>query len=68
MTEPVGNLQRFDPFKNFKFRFQWDGRIVAGISKVSGLRCTTKVITHREGGDLSAEHKLPGLTRSLRAS
>mgnify|MGYP006210324017 CR=1 FL=1 len=30
------NAQRFDPYKNFKFRVKWDGRYVAGISKVRG--------------------------------
>ena len=29
------NAQRFDPYKNFKFRVKWDGRYVAGISKVA---------------------------------
>ena len=29
------NPQRFDPYKNFKFRVKWDGRYVAGVSKVS---------------------------------
>jgi hypothetical protein len=24
------NVQRFDPYKNFKFRVKWDGRYVAG--------------------------------------
>jgi hypothetical protein len=28
------NAQRFDPYKNFKFRVKWDGRYVAGVSKV----------------------------------
>ena len=56
------NAQRFDPYKNFKFRIKWDGMYVAGISKVSGLRQTTEVITHREGGGLSAERKSPGRT------
>lgn len=28
------NASRFDPYKNFKFRVRWDGRYVAGISKV----------------------------------
>ena len=28
------NASRFDPYKNFKFRVKWDGRYVAGISKV----------------------------------
>ena len=27
--------QRLDPYKNFKFRIRWDGRDVAGVSKVS---------------------------------
>ena len=35
------NAQRFDPYKNFKFRLKWDGCYVAGISKVSGLKRTT---------------------------
>ena len=30
----VVNATRFDPYKNFKFRVKWDGRYVAGISKV----------------------------------
>jgi len=31
------NPTRFDPYKNFKFRVKWDGRYVAGISKISEL-------------------------------
>lgn len=57
------NAQRFDPYKNFKFRIKWDGRYVAGISKVSALRRTTEVVTHREGGDPSSVRKSPGQTR-----
>jgi phage tail-like protein len=54
------NTQRLDPYKNFIFRVKWDGRYVAGISKVSGLKRTTQVVTHREGGDPSTSHKSPG--------
>ena len=43
------NAQRFDPYKNFKFRVKWDGRYVAGISKVGALKRTTEVVEHREG-------------------
>ena len=43
--------QRFDPYKNFKFRVKWDGNYVAGVSKVSGFKRTTEVVKHREGGD-----------------
>jgi phage tail-like protein len=56
------NAQRFDPYQNFKFRVKWDGKYVAGISKVSGLKRTTKVVPHREGGDPSTTRKNPGTT------
>ncbi|HET6554611.1 MAG TPA: phage tail protein [Dyella sp.] len=56
------NAQRFDPYKNFKFRVKWDGRYVAGVSKVSGLKRTTEVVKHREGGDPSSSRKSPGRT------
>ena len=62
MAEFTVNPKRFDPYKNFKFRVKWDGRYVAGVSKVSGLRRTTEVIRHREGGDPSTSRKSPGLT------
>lgn len=51
------NTTRFDPYKNFKFRVKWDGRYVAGVSKVSALKRTTEVIKHREGGDPSGSRK-----------
>ncbi len=54
------NLQRFDPYKNFKFRVKWDGRYVAGISRVSALKVTREVVEHREGGDPSTSRKSPG--------
>jgi phage tail-like protein len=56
------NAERFDPYKNFKFRVKWDGRYVAGVSKVSALRRTTEVVQHREGGDPSSNRKSPGRT------
>ena len=62
MTEFTVNPQRFDPYKNFKFRVKWDGRYVAGISKVSALKRTTEVVKHREGGDPSTSRKSPGRT------
>jgi phage tail-like protein len=54
------NASRFDPYANFKFRVKWDGRYVAGVSKVSALKRTTEVIEHREGGDPSTSRKSPG--------
>ena len=56
------NPQRFDPYKNFKFRLKWDGRYVAGVSKVSALKRSTEVVKHREGGDPSSTRKSPGRT------
>lgn len=54
------NTNRFDPYKNFKFRLKWDGRYVLGVSKVSALKRTTEVVKHREGGDPSTSRKSPG--------
>jgi len=62
MAEFTVNPKRFDPYKNFKFRVKWDGKYVAGVSQISGLRRTTEVIHHREGGDPSSSRKSPGLT------
>jgi phage tail-like protein len=56
------NPHRFDFYKNFKFRVKWDGRYVAGVSKVSALKRTTEVVEHREGGDPSTSRKSPGRT------
>jgi phage tail-like protein len=57
------NAERFDPYKNFKFRVRWDGRYVAGVSKVSALKRTTDVVEHRVGGDPSSVRKSPGQTK-----
>jgi phage tail-like protein len=63
MAQFTVNAQRFDPYKNFKFRVKWDGRYVAGISKVSSLKRSTEVVEHREGGSPSSAHKSPGRTK-----
>lgn len=60
MAEFVVNAQRFDPYKNFKFRLKWDNRYVAGVSKVSSLKRTTEVVKFRDGADLSTSRKSPG--------
>lgn len=52
-----------EPLENFKFRVKWDGRYVAGVSKVSGLRRTTEVIQYREGGDSAVVRDMPGRTK-----
>ena len=62
MAEFTVNPERFDPYKNFKFRVKWDGKYVAGVNRISGLRRATEVIMNREGGDPSTSRKSPGLT------
>ena len=63
MAQFTVNAQRFDPYKNFKFRIKWDGRYVAGISKVGALKRSTELVEHREGGDPSTSRKSPGRTK-----
>ena len=53
------NSYRFDPYKNMKFRVKWDGRYVAGVSKVSALKRSTEVVSHREGGAFSTSGLSP---------
>lgn len=60
MAQFTTNPSRFDPYKNFKFRVKWDGKYVAGLSKMGSLKRTTEVVTHREGGDPSTSRKSPG--------
>ena len=59
MAQFAVNTHRFDPYKNMKFRVKWDGRYVAGVSKVSALKRSTEVVSHREGGDPSTSRHSP---------
>jgi phage tail-like protein len=54
-----GNTERFDPYKNFKFVVKFDGRPVAGVSKVSALKRSTEPVVHRVGGDPSTSRFSP---------
>ena len=62
MAQFTVNTHRFDPYKNFKFRVKWDGKYVAGISKVSMLKRTTEVAKHREANDPSTARHMPTTT------
>ena len=55
----IANAYRYDPYKNFKFQVWWDGKAVAGVSKVSALKQSTEPVEHREGGDPSTSRKTP---------
>jgi phage tail-like protein len=61
-TQFVVNAHRFDPYKNFKFRIIWDGKVVAGVSKISALKHTVEPVDHREGGDPNVIRKSPAKT------
>ncbi len=56
------NPHRFDPYKNFKFRVKWDGKYIAGITRVSPLTRTTDAVVIRSGGDTSNYRVSPGAT------
>src|SRR3712207_1510821 len=65
MAKFTANPQRYDPYRNFKFRVRIlpDNVYVAGLSKCSALKKTTEMVEWREAGDPSTTHKLPGKTR-----
>ena len=64
MAEFTVNPTRVDPYKNFKFLITFEGQTkpVAALSKMSPLKRTTQVVSHRDGGDPSTSHKSPGRT------
>ena len=57
------NSHRTDPYKNFKFRIKWNGKYVAGISKISPLKRNTEVIEYRDGANSNNIQKMPGFTK-----
>lgn len=63
MAQFTVNATRFDPYKAFMFRVRWDGKYVAGLTKMGALKRSTDPVVHREGGDPSHERKSPGKTK-----
>jgi len=59
------NPHRFDPYKNFKFLVFFEGKndAVAAVSKISALKRTTEVVSHRDGGDVSSPRHSPGASK-----
>jgi phage tail-like protein len=62
MAKFTANPQRFDPYRNFKFRVKIDNRYVAGLSKCSPLKKTTEKVDWYESGSPATPHRLPGKT------
>ena len=61
-TKFTVNPHRVDPYRNFKFLVKMDGRIVAGVNKISPLRRVTEVVEYYNGGEEGKVHKIPGRT------
>jgi len=53
------------PFKNFRFvvYFQNNPSPILAVSKVSALKRTTEVVSHRDGGDNSTPRHAPGSSK-----
>src|SRR4051794_11099623 len=64
MAQFPQSTSRLDPYKNFKFLVYFDTSTtpVLGVSKVTGLRRTTEVVSHRDGAVHSHSFKGPGRT------
>ena len=57
------STNRFDPYRNFRFKVKWDGQYVAGLSKISALKRSTEMTEWREAGENITSRKLPGKTK-----
>ncbi len=62
MAQFTVNSQRFDPYRNFKFKVKVDGDYVAGLNKCGALKKTVEATDWRDGGDPTHSRKLPGKT------
>lgn len=54
------NPNRIDPYKNFRFRVKWDGKDVAGFSKVSTLDRDVQPVKFRSGDASGDPSPMPG--------
>jgi phage tail-like protein len=60
MARMTPTTDRFDPYRNFRFRVKWDGQYVAGMTKMGALKRTTEMVEFREAGENIVSRKLPG--------
>src|SRR2546428_11778245 len=63
MARMSPSTNRFDPYRNFRFKVKWDGQYVAGLSKMTALRRTTEFVEWREAGENITTRMLPGKTK-----
>lgn len=59
----VVNAQRFDPYRNFRFKIKIDGVYVAGLNKCSALKKSTEMVEWWGDVDQPTSRKLPGKTK-----
>lgn len=59
----TAEVLKYDPYRNFKFLIKWDGKYVAGVSRISALTQSVEAIEWRTGGDPSSGQMLPGQTK-----
>ena len=60
MARMTPQTNRFDPYRNFRFKVKWDGQYVAGLTKMGALKRTTEMVEFREAGENIVSRKLPG--------
>jgi phage tail-like protein len=62
MARMNASTNRFDPYRNFRFKVKWDNQYVAGLTKMGALKRTTEMVEFREAGENITSRKLPGKT------
>src|SRR5262245_38317819 len=62
MARMTPQTNRFDPYRNFRFKVKWDNQYVAGLTKMGALKRTTEMVEFREAGENITSRKLPGKT------
>src|SRR5512147_3220875 len=62
MPRMIASTNRFDPYRNFRFKVMWDNQYVAGLTKMGALKRTTEMFEFREAGENITSRKLPGKT------
>ena len=60
MARMNASTNRFDPYRNFRFKVKWDNQYVAALSKMGALKRTTEMVEFREAGENITSRKLPG--------
>jgi phage tail-like protein len=63
MARLTPSTNRFDPYRNYRFKVKWDNIYVAGLSKMGPLKRSTEMVEWREAGENIISRKLPGKSK-----